>query len=94
MGQERFLEDKAQEWRAICSSSCEARTSTGHRDAGSLIGLFVDLDIAEGQAAARPGRRDSRQRDTELLRPRPHRRSCPDCIGLIAVASLHGRRRR
>ena len=31
-----------QVWRAICSSSREARTYTEQRDAGSLMGLFAD----------------------------------------------------
>ena len=34
--------DEKGRWRAICSSSCEARTSTEQRDAGSLMGLFAD----------------------------------------------------
>jgi xylulose-5-phosphate/fructose-6-phosphate phosphoketolase len=38
----RLRGNNAQVWRAICSSSCEARTRTGQRDAGSLMGLFAD----------------------------------------------------
>ena len=41
--QERLSGNNAQVWWAICLSSCEARTSTKQRDAGSLIGLFADL---------------------------------------------------
>src|ERR1700693_3700180 len=40
--QERPRGNNAQVWRAICSSSREARTSTEQRDAGSLMGLFAD----------------------------------------------------
>jgi hypothetical protein len=40
--QERLCGNNAQVWRAICVSSCEARTSTWQRDAASLMGLFAD----------------------------------------------------
>ena len=40
--QKRFRGNNAQVWRAICSSSREARTYTEQRDAGSLMGLFAD----------------------------------------------------
>jgi hypothetical protein len=40
--QEGLCGNNAQVWRAICSSSSEARTCTEQRDAGSLMGLFAD----------------------------------------------------
>src|ERR1700730_457388 len=39
--QERLRGNNAQVWRAICSSSCEARTSTEQRGAGRVLGLFA-----------------------------------------------------
>jgi hypothetical protein len=36
------VREKCPVWRAICSSSCEARTSAEQRDSGSLIGFCTD----------------------------------------------------
>jgi len=60
---ERFRVAKAQVWRAICSSSCEARTRTEHREAS----LWRSGNACE--ASARRARFDDR------WRPVPARRS-------------------
>jgi hypothetical protein len=46
---ERIRADNAQVWRAICSSSCEGRTCTAQRVAGSLIGFSPDRFRAESR---------------------------------------------